>query len=65
MARFIVTTRCPFCGEEVNMLPDSMLRKHPHQDNVEYVVTRTGYKRYFHTNCWYAMVEKTKKGNIG
>lgn len=59
--KVIINTRCPFCGDQVDMIPDSILRKNPHEDNVEYVVTRTGYKRYFHTNCWYRMIEEQKE----
>lgn len=58
--RLIVRTRCPFCGEQVEIVPDGVLKSQPHYNNVEYVVTRTGYKQYMHTKCWYGMIEQQK-----
>ena len=59
--RLIVRTRCPFCGEEVEAVPDGVLKQNPHFKNAEMVVTRTGYKQYIHTSCWYGMIEEQKR----
>ena len=61
MARLIVRTRCPICGNQVEPVPDGVLKKNPHHNNTEMVVTRTGYKQYIHTSCWYGMIEEQKK----
>ena len=59
--RLIVRTRCPICGDQVEPVPDGILRREPHYNNAEMVVTRTGYKQYIHTSCWYGMIEEQKK----
>lgn len=59
--RLIVRTICPICGGHVEPIPDSVLKRNPHQDNTEMVVTNTGYKQYFHTSCWYGMIEEQKQ----
>lgn len=59
--RLIVRTRCPLCGEQVNEVPDSVLRQQPGTDNAEMVVTKTGYKQYIHSSCWYGMIAEQKK----
>lgn len=59
--RLIVRTRCPICGEQVEPVPDGVLKNQPHYNNVEYVITRSGYKQYIHSNCWYGMIEEQKK----
>ena len=61
--KLIVRTRCPLCGDQVEPVPDGVLRSQPHYNNVEYVVTRTGYKQYFHSSCWYGMIEEQKNRN--
>lgn len=62
MARkLVIRTRCPFCGGEVEQVSDGMLRSNPHYGNAEYVVTRTGYKQYIHSSCWYGMIDEQKK----
>ena len=61
MARLIIRTRCSLCGNEVELVPDGVLKKEPHAYNTEYVVTHTGYKQYIHSNCWYGMIEEQKK----
>lgn len=58
--RLIVNTRCPLCGEPVSEVPDAVLKKNPHQDNAELVVTRTGIKQYIHSSCWYSMIEEKR-----
>lgn len=59
--RFIVRDTCWICGKKVDLVPDSVLKNKPHYNNVEYVLTRTGYKQYLHTNCWYGMIEAQKR----
>lgn len=59
--RLIVRTRCPICGEQVPAVPDGVLKLNPGTDNAEMVVTRTGYKQYIHSSCWYGMIEEQKK----
>lgn len=61
--RLIVRTRCPICGESVQEVPDGELRRNPGNHNAEMVVTRTGYKQYIHSSCWYGMIEEQKKRN--
>lgn len=61
MARLIISTRCPLCGGQVELVPDNILKKQPHTHNTEYVVTHAGYKQYIHSNCWYGMIEEQKK----
>ena len=57
----IVRDKCPLCGDLVERVSDKILREQPHYHNAEYVVTRTGYKQYIHSNCWYGMIEDQKK----
>lgn len=59
--RLIVRTRCPICGEQVEPVPDGVLKQRPGTNNAEMVVTRTGYKQYIHSSCWYGMIEEQKK----
>lgn len=56
--RMIIDNRCPLCGEYVKIIPDHVLKKHPHKDNVEFVVTKAGRKQYIHTSCWLEMIAK-------
>ena len=56
--RLIVVPRCPLCGEHVEQVPDGVLKQHPHMNNAEMVVTRTGFKQYIHTSCWYDMIKE-------
>ena len=61
--RLIRVSRCPLCGEEVEQVPDIILRKNPHYHNTEMVVTRTGFKQYIHSSCWYGMIEEKRPYN--
>lgn len=61
--RLIVLTKCPLCGEEVEQVPDGILKQNPHYHNAEMVVTRTGYKQYIHSSCWYQMIEEKRPYN--
>lgn len=64
MARRLITvTKCPLCGEAVDIVPDAILKKTPHENNCELVVTRTGLKQYIHTSCWYSMIEEKRPYN--
>ena len=58
--RLIVNCRCPLCGEQVEQVPDGILKQNPHYHNAEMVVTRTGIKQYIHSSCWYDMIENKK-----
>lgn len=58
--RLITITRCPLCGNKVEQIPDAILKKNPHENNVELVVTRTGLKQYIHTDCWYGMIKEKR-----
>lgn len=44
--RLIIGTTCPICGKQVE----------PGTNNAEIVVTRSGYKQYIHSSCWYDMI---------
>ena len=44
--RLIIRTTCPLCGEQVE----------PGTNDAEMVVTRSGYKQYIHSSCWYDMI---------
>ena len=61
--RLIVITRCPLCGEKVEMVPDGVLKQHPHHKDAEMVVTKTGLKQYIHSSCWYKMIEEKRPYN--
>lgn len=61
--RMIVNNRCPLCGEPVEIIPDSILKQRPHQNNCEMVVTKRGLKQYIHTSCWNEMIEKKEPYN--
>lgn len=60
--RLIVRTRCPICGDFVEEVPIGTLRKEPHYHNAEFVDTRTGYRQYIHSSCWYGMIAEQKRG---
>lgn len=61
-SRMLVKDQCFICGNGVEIIPDKELLKHPHEFNTEFVVTHSGHKQYFHTKCWYGMIENQKKG---
>lgn len=64
MARRLITVcRCPLCGGTVEQVPDGVLKQHPHTHNAEMVVTRTGYKQYIHSSCWYDMIKEKRPYN--
>lgn len=64
MARRLITVgRCPLCGDTVEQVPDGVLKQNPHFHNTEMVVTRTGYKQYIHSSCWYDMIKEKRPYN--
>lgn len=58
--RLLVNNRCPLCSEYVEIIPDGILKLHPHEDGVELVVTKRGLKQYIHTSCWNKMIEEKR-----
>lgn len=61
--RLLSNNRCPLCGEYVQQVSDAVLKKNPHQNNVELVVTRRGLKQYIHTECWDNMIKNKEPYN--
>lgn len=61
--RLIVIGRCPLCGKPVKQVPDGVLKQYPHKDDCEMVITRTGFKQYIHSSCWYKMIEEKRPYN--
>ena len=61
--RLLINCRCPLCGEEVEQVPDAILKQNPHKNNAELVVTKRGLKQYIHTSCWYDMIKNKKPYN--
>lgn len=61
MRSIILTiTKCPLCGNYVELVPDKELLKDPERHNAEFVVTHSGHKQYFHSTCWNEMIKKQK-----
>ena len=56
-SRLRLNNKCQFCGEEVEVVRDVILKQTPHYNNVEFVATRTGIKQYIHSSCWYQMIK--------
>ena len=54
--RLIIRTTCPLCGKQVEAVPDGVLKQQPAMIDAEIVVTRSGYKQYIHSSCWYDMI---------
>lgn len=61
--RLLINNHCPLCGEEVELVPDGVLKKNPHHHNTELVVTKTGLKQYIHSSCWYDMIKEKRPYN--
>ena len=59
--RLIIRTTCPLCGKQVEAVPDGVLKQQPEMDDAEIVVTRSGYKQYIHSSCWYGMIAEQKE----
>ena len=58
--RQIINNKCPLCGEEVEIVPDGVLKQNPHYHNTEMVMTRRGLKQYIHTSCWDNMIAEKR-----
>ena len=61
--RLLVVNKCPFCKDFVEEVPDGVLKREPHYNNAEFVVTHSGHKQYIHTSCWNKMIEEQKQGH--
>lgn len=61
--RLITNNKCPLCGNEVEQVPDSILKQNPNNYDAELVVTRTGFKQYIHSSCWYKMIKEKRPYN--
>ena len=61
--RLLINCKCPLCGEDVEQVPDNILKQNPHYHNAELVVTKRGLKQYIHTSCWYGMIENKQPYN--
>lgn len=61
--RLRTNNRCPLCGGEVSMVPPAALKKSPHLNDAELVITRTGIKQYIHSSCWYSMIKEKRPYN--
>ena len=59
--RLTIRTTCPLCGKQVAAVPDSALKQQPGMIDAEMVVTRSGYKQYIHSSCWYSMIAEQKE----
>ena len=59
--RLIIRTTCPLCGKQVETVPDGVLKQQPGMVDAEIVLTRSGYKQYIHSSCWYGMIAKQKE----
>lgn len=59
----ITNNKCPLCGDEVEQVPDSILKKNPERYDVELVVTKRGLKQYIHSSCWYEMIKNKQPYN--
>ena len=59
--RLIIKTTCPLCGKQVEAVPDGVLKQKPGMIDAEIVVTRSGYKQYIHSSCWYRMIAEQKE----
>ena len=59
--RLIIRTACPLCEKQVEVVPDGILKQQPGMIDAEIVVTRSGYKQYIHSSCWYRMIAEQKE----
>ena len=59
--RLIIRTTCPLCGKQVEAVPDGVLKQQPGMNDAEMVVTRSGYKQYIHSSCWYGRIAEQKE----
>ena len=61
--RLRIISKCPLCGEEVEQVPDSELKRNPEEYNTEMIVTKTGLKQYIHSVCWHDMIRERRPYN--
>ena len=61
--RLLTNNKYPICGEAVEVVQDSILKKNPGVHNTELVVTKRGLKQYIHSSCWYDMIKNKKPYN--
>ena len=59
--RLIIRTTCPLCKKQVEAVPDGVLKQQHGMIDAEIVVTRSGYKQYVHSSCWYGMIADQKE----
>lgn len=59
--RLTIRTTCPLCGKQVEAVPDGVLKQQPGTNDAEMIVTRSGYKQYIHSSCWYDMIAEQKE----
>lgn len=59
----IVVSRCPLCGNKVDIVPDGILKANPGAHDCEMVVTRTNLKQYLHSSCWNEMIREKRPYN--
>lgn len=55
-----VNTKCPICKHEVYYPPSYNPKTAKDHGNVEWLQTKRGLKQFFHTNCYWAMIEAQK-----
>ena len=55
-----VNHTCPICKDRVDYDPDYNPKTAAGHGNVEWVLTKRGLKQYFHTQCYYSMIEAQK-----
>ena len=55
-----VNTKCPICQHIVTYPPGYNPKTAKDHGNVEWLITRRGLKQFFHTNCYWAMIEAQK-----
>ena len=61
--RLLTNNKCPICGEAVEVVQDSILKKNPGVHNTELVVTKRWLKQYIHSSCWYDMIKNKEPYN--
>lgn len=61
--RLIVISKYPLCREDVEQVPDGVLKMNPHHHNTEMVITKTRFKQYIYTSCWNTMIKEKQPYN--
>lgn len=61
MARIMFTNyKCPICKNEVHYPPGYNPKTAKDNGNVEWILTKRGLKQFFHTNCYWALIQAQK-----